>query len=107
MPDKPLKPKHRRLALHDPRLLPAAARKRAPASRKAKTARARVRGEGGRLFAGTLRTSDPALRALLPDEAQLRRLGLPLWRTEEDLARALRISVKELRYYSLHRRADR
>ncbi len=118
MADKPLKPKHRRLALRDPRLLPAvkgkSAARRAPV-KKGKTRpsaalaakRPQTPGETGRRFAGTLRTTDANLRALLPDEAQLRRYGLPVWRTEEDLAKALRVSLKELRYYSIHRRADR
>jgi hypothetical protein len=98
----------RRLALYDLRLLPSAA----PAGKKSsrRPSRKKVQPgpsaeETGRLFAGTLRTASAALRALLPDEAQLRRHGLPLWRTEADLARALGISVRELRFFSMHRRA--
>jgi hypothetical protein len=100
----PLKPDHRRLALYDQRLLPS------PKGRM-RTGRRSVRrpdaAEDGRLFAGTLRTANASLRALLPDEAQLRRSGLPLWRDEADLARALGLSVRELRFWSIHRRDDR
>src|SRR5690349_2209699 len=103
MADQPLEPKHRRLALYDPALLPPETKGRA----RARTAHSPSGADRERIFAGTLRTANAALRALLPDEAQLRRYGLPVWRSEADLARALGISVRELRFYSIHRRADR
>jgi retron-type reverse transcriptase len=60
-----------------------------------------------RLFAGTLRTRNRHLRDLFPVEKQLKRYGLPIWRTEQDLADALGISLKELRFFSIHREAER
>src|SRR5262245_2462058 len=65
----PTKPGHRRRALHDPRLLPKKRGKRARHLIPADEAR--------RLFAGTLRTRNRALRTLLPDMEQLERLDLP------------------------------
>src|SRR5262249_54344595 len=63
--------------------------------------------EARRLFSGTLRTRNRQLRDLLPDEEQLQRHGLLVWRTEEDVAAALGISVKTLRHFSIHRDAER
>jgi retron-type reverse transcriptase len=103
--DQPLKKKHRRLALLDPRLLPPPrkGRWRIPFTSKKRMAPAEAR----HLFAGSRRTPNAQLRALLPDEAQLKRYGLPLWRTEADLAKALGMSVGELRFFSIHRQAER
>lgn len=95
----PLKPGHLRRALHDPRLLPKRRRKRHGALFPPDEAR--------RLFADTLRTRNRALRTLLPDEEQLDRLDLPLWKSEADLAKSLGLSVKQLRYYAIHRDACR
>src|SRR5262245_53068157 len=95
----PIKPGHRRRALHDPRLLP---------KKRGKRARHRIPAdEARRLFAGTLRTRNRTLRTLLPDEELLYELGLPIWKTEADLAKALDLSLKELRFYSIHRDASR
>jgi hypothetical protein len=63
--------------------------------------------ETKRLFGDTMRTRNRAIRDLLPDLEQLRRYGLPVWETEEELAEALKISLKELRFYAIHRRAER
>jgi hypothetical protein len=94
----PLKPQHRRRALRDANLRPA-------------PRRALRRGLGDdfarRLFAGTLRTRNRRLRDLLPDEAQLQRYGLPVWTTEADVAAALGLSVPALRFFSIHREAER
>src|SRR5262245_34942290 len=95
----PIKPGHRRRALHDPRLLPK--RWYNP------TLEWLTRDEARRLFAGTLRTRNRALRTLLPDEKLLSELGLPIWKAEADLAQALGLSVKELHFYSIHRDASR
>jgi len=43
-----------------------------------------------------MRTRNRSLRDLVTDEDQLNRYGLPLWKTEEDVANALGISLKEL-----------
>lgn len=94
----PLKPGHRREVRRDPRLLP-------KPRRRAATPRPRLMsaGEARRRFSGTLRSMNRQLADLLPDEDQLRRYGLPIWRNEEELAAALGISVKRLRHFSIHR----
>lgn len=100
---RPLKPGHLRLTHRDRRLLP----KRKPVVRLRKRKRLMGRDEAARLFGGTLRTRNREIRDLLPDEEQLRRYGLPLWRTEADLAAALDVSVRELRFFSIHRQKER
>jgi RNA-directed DNA polymerase len=99
----PLKEKHRRLVKRDPRLLPKPSQALAWGKRK----KVMSAGEAKRLFSGTLRTRNRNLRDLLPDEAQLARYGLPLWRTEEDVASALGLTVSQLQHYSVHRERDR
>jgi hypothetical protein len=99
----PLKPGHRRRALRDPRLLP----KRKPPVRLRKRKRVFRRDEADRLFAATLRTANRTLRDLLHDEEQLERYGLPVWKTEAEVAAALGISVGELRFFSIHREKER
>ena len=99
----PLKPGHRRRALRDRRLLPKVAApirfgKRTPILSAAFAAR---------FFSATFRSRDRRLRDLLPDEEQLTRLGLPIWRTEEDVAAALGLSLGQLRHFSIHRQKDR
>ncbi|HYO52606.1 hypothetical protein [Archangium sp.] len=98
------KPGHRRTVRRDPRLLPKPRQKGLLRKKRKKWMGA---SEARRLFAGTLRTRNQHIRDLLPDEEQLQRLGLPLWRTEEDLATALGISVGQLRFFSIHREAER
>lgn len=95
----PLKEGHLRRAWRDPRLL--------PKSRRWKRKQVMTRQEAARLFSSTMRTRDRNLRDLLPDEEQLKRYGLPLWKTEEEVAAALGISLKELRFYAIHRERDR
>jgi hypothetical protein len=103
----PLKPEHRRRALRDPRLLP----KEKPKSTGYFVRRRRQKvmdaDEAGRLFAASLRTRNRQVRDLLTDEEQLARYGLPIWRNEEDLAQALGLSVKRLRFFSIHRARER
>lgn len=103
----PLKEKHLRITLRDSALLP----KRESLAREfgmsAKRRRYMTADRAGRLFSSTLRTSDRNIRDLLPDEDQLKRYGLPLWLREEDVAGALEISVMELRYFSIHRNAEK
>jgi hypothetical protein len=99
----PLKPGHLRRALRDPRLLP----KRTRRDLLGRRIRYMSGDEARRLFGETLRTRDRNVSDLLPDEEQLARYGLPLWRGEADLAAALGLSVKELRFFSVHRRASR
>jgi hypothetical protein len=95
----PLKDGHRRRAWRDPRLL--------PKSKLWKRRKVMARQEAARLFSGTMRTRNRALRDLLPDEEQLQRHGLPVWKSEDDLAAALGISLKELRFHAIHRQRDR
>lgn len=96
---KPLKAGHLRRAWRDKRLL--------PKSRLWKRKQVMSKEEAARLFSGTMRTRNRKLRDLLPDEEQLKRHGLPLWKTEADVATALGISVKELYFYAIHRERDR
>lgn len=102
----PLKEHHRRRALRDPRLLP---KIKSPARQLGLTKKKAVMSqtEAKRLFGGTLRTRNRQLRDLLPDEEQLKRLNLPLWRTEDDVAQALGISRRELWFFSIHRERER
>lgn len=103
----PLKENHLRRAWRDPRLLP---KKKPvivdpfkrPVKKKYMTA-----DEAGRLFSASLRTKNRKLRDLAPDEEQLARYGLPVWKSEEDLAEALGVSVKRLRYFSIHREKEK
>jgi len=100
----PLRPLHRRLIQRDERLLPKAKPRRIFRRKRRKLM---TRQEAGRLFAATLRTRDRHVRDLLCDEAQLRRLGLPLWSNEADVAEALGLPVGTLRAYSMHRDRER
>src|SRR5262245_57054191 len=99
----PLKEGHRRRALRDRRLLP----KHRPAFPLLGRQRLMTDDEARRLFGGTLRTRNRRLRALLPDEEQLARHGLPAWKTEEDVAAALGLSLRQLRHFSIHRDDER
>jgi RNA-directed DNA polymerase len=102
----PLKEHHHRRALRDKRLLP---KPKSPARQFGLVKRKKVmeKTEAERLFGGTMRTRNRNLRDLLPDEDQLERYGLPVWRSEEDVARALGISLKQLWYFSIHRERER
>lgn len=99
----PWKPGRRRIVYRDPRLLP----KPRKLWKLGKPPKALPADEARRLFAGTLRTKNRAIRDLLPDVAQLARLGLPVWKTEADVAAALDISVGMLRHLSIHRFRER
>ncbi|QDU62819.1 Reverse transcriptase (RNA-dependent DNA polymerase) [Planctomycetes bacterium Pan216] len=99
----PFKEHHRRRALRDGRLLPKRRQHTFWGSRK----RYLSKEEADRLFSDTMRTCDRKIRDLLPDEEQLARYGLPPWRTEEDLARALGLTLKQLTFYALHRERER
>lgn len=59
-----------------------------------------------RRWSRTMRTRDTVARSLAADEEQLQRYGLPLWRSEADVAIAAGVSVRELRFFSQHRLAD-
>ncbi|WPB73401.1 reverse transcriptase family protein [Archangium violaceum] len=100
----PLKPGHRRTVRRDPRLLP---KPKPKVPLRGKRKKWMVASESRRLFAGTLRTRNRQISDLLPDEAQLQRLGLPVWRDEGEVAVALGVSVRELRFFSIHREAER
>src|SRR6266567_1704120 len=102
----PLKEYHRRRALRDKRLLP---KVKSPARVLGITKKKKVMSvpEAERLFGGTMRTRNRSLRDLTTDEEQLNRYGLPIWKTEEDVATALGISLKELWFFSIHRERER
>lgn len=97
----PAKPGHRRRIRRDTRLLP---KPKAPLSGKPK--KVMTESEADRLFAGTLRTKNRQIRDLLPDLEQLACYGLPAWKTEKELAGALGVTVKEMRFFSIHREMD-
>jgi hypothetical protein len=104
----PLKPNHLRRALRDPRLLPKRKPKRPGVFGWSGRRKKVMDGdEADRFFAGTLRTRDRNVRDLLPDEEQLNRHGLPVWRTEEDVAQALGLTKQRLRFFSIHRARER
>lgn len=104
---QPIKPKSLRRALRDPRLMPkpkpAPSRVWTPPKKRPKIL---PRSEADRLFSQTLRTRDRAVRDLTADVEQLKRYGLPLWTSEEDVAAALGLTVKQLRHYSIHRERE-
>ena len=102
----PLKEHHLRRALRDKRLLP---KVKSPARQLGIIKKKKVMTvpEAERFFGGTLRTRNRNLRDLLTDETQLERLNLPVWKTEEELAKELGISQKELWYFSIHRERER
>lgn len=102
---KPLKPGNLRRVVRDPRLLPKA-KPIAAAFRRRKKSKEFSAQEADRLFSQTMRTRDRNVRDLAVDLEQLRRYGLPEWTTEEGLATALNLTVKQLRHYSLHRQRD-
>jgi len=100
----PLKPDHRRLVLRDNRLLPKPppdpSQRRWPPPPKVKYL---TEQEADRLFGPSLRTRNRDVMDLAHDEAQLKRYGLPVWKTEGDVAAALSLSLGQLRHMSQHR----
>jgi RNA-directed DNA polymerase len=102
-----IKPKHRRLVLRDNRLLPKPPpdpkRRRWPPPRKTKYL---SEAEADRLFGPSLRTRNREVMDLAIDEAQLARYGLPVWRTEAEIAAALGLSSGQLRHLAQHRFRD-
>lgn len=102
-----LKPEHRRLVLRDNRLLPKPPpdpnRRRWSPPPKPKYLTER---EADRLFGPSLRTRNRDVMDLATDEAQLERYGLPVWKTEEDVAAALSLSLGQLRHLSQHRHRE-
>ncbi len=102
----PLKEHHRRRALRDRRLLP---KIKSPARQLGLVRKKNVMtvAEAERLFGATLRTRNRALRDLLTDEDQLHRHGLPVWTTEDQVAAALGLSLKELWFFAIHRERER
>ncbi len=99
----PLKDKHLRRSLRDPRLLP----KRKRGWDEPRPPKVMPMDEATRLFAGTLRTRKRHLRDLAIDAEQLARYGLPVWRSEAEVAAALGISEKTFRHYAIHRQRER
>jgi len=102
----PMKEHHRRRALRDRRLMP----KPKPNLNvwpRPKRPRVMDLDEATRLFSASLRTRNRTLRDLRIDEDQVKRYGLPMWRTEEDIAEALEINVGQLRHFAMHREKER
>lgn len=102
----PLKPGHLRRALRDGRLLPKPKgfRRRRPGMPRELLFPAH---QARRLFSASLRTGNRTIRDLLADEEQLKRLGLPVWKTEHDLAEALNLSLRQLWFYAAHRQREK
>src|SRR5262245_46947135 len=103
----PLKPEHRRLALRDKRLLPKPppdpSQRRWPPPPRPKYL---AESEADRLFSASLRTGNRNVMDLATDDAQLQRYGLPVWKTEEDVATALSLPLGQLRHLSQHRHRE-
>jgi RNA-directed DNA polymerase len=103
----PLKPLHRRLVARDNRLLPKPPpdpkQRRWPPPPKIKYLTER---EADRLFGPSLRTRNRDVMDLAADEEQLKRYGLPVWRTEADIAAALSLTIGQLRHLSQHRQRE-
>jgi len=98
-PVHPVKPKHLRLDLREPRLEKSAE----PAWRRER----RYTGHAARaLFSDTTRGRARSSFGLTCDEAQLTRYGLPIWRAEVDAADALGLSIGELRWLGSSRRVE-
>ena len=102
----PVKQMHRRLRLTDPRFGEKMSEGQ-PTGGRRPSKRVLPAEESARLFSATLRTRDHSARLLAPDEAQLNRYGLPLWRSEADVAHALEVSLKTLRHFSMHSAQER
>ena len=100
-----LVPKQRRLVIRDERLMPKPTTPRRWGGPK--PAPVISDDEATRLFAGTLRTKNRAHRTLATDPKQLARFGLPVWKTEADVAQALGITVGTLRHHAVHRDRER
>jgi RNA-directed DNA polymerase len=108
---EPIKPLRRRMTHRDFRLLPKTddekfhprAERWGPRKRRSFMSK----DEATRLFSPTLITKNRDIRDLAPDPEQLARLQLPLWKTEQDLADALGLPVKVLRFFSLHKAREK
>jgi hypothetical protein len=101
----PFKPKHRRLALRDERLLPKPPLgpdyySKWPRPPKPKYL---TESDADRLFSPSLRTSARDVMDLATDEEQLKRYGLPVWKSEAEVAQALGVTQGQFRYFSQHR----
>jgi hypothetical protein len=103
----PVKAMHHRLQLIDARLVVKESGGQHVTSARRRSKRAIPRDETARLFSTTLRTRNRAARLLATDEEQLARYGLPVWRTEADVAQALDVSLKTLRHFSMHSAQER
>ncbi|PWT73829.1 MAG: RNA-directed DNA polymerase [Proteobacteria bacterium] len=98
---------HRRLAVRDERLAQKLVTTQHAVTARRPSKRSFHRDEAARMFSSTLRTQRRGIRDLVTDEQQLVRYGLPIWRTEAELALALQVGLKALRHYTVHRAQDR
>jgi len=104
----PLKPLHRRLALRDTRLMPKPPRKPYRyGDPKPPVIKYFNRSEARRLFSSSFRTHNRDVRDLAADEEQLQRYGLPVWKSEADIAVALGIPLRLLQHLTVHRARER
>lgn len=104
----PWKTMHRRLALRDPRLLPKPPPKPYRyGDPKPPVIKHFTRAEARRLFSAAFRTGNRNVRDLATDEAQLNRYGLPVWKSESDVAAALGLPANALQHWTVHRMRER
>lgn len=59
-----------------------------------------------RRFSASLRSADPSQTRRRTRSGRLRQRGLPVWRCDDDVARALGLSTSELYHFACHRLAD-
>lgn len=104
----PLKPHHRRLALRDDRLLPKPPLGPDYYSKWPRPPRPKylTEADADRLFSPSLRTMSRDVMDLATDEEQLKRYGLPLWRSEGDIANAVGLPLGTFRHYAQHRHRE-
>lgn len=104
----PLKPNHRREALRDERLLPKPPLGADYYSKWPRPPKPTylTEADADRLFSPSLRTARRDVMDLATDEAQLKRYGLPLWRSEADIANAVGLSLGQFRHYAHHRHRE-
>ncbi|MEQ1865813.1 MAG: reverse transcriptase family protein [Micropepsaceae bacterium] len=104
----PLKPNHRRQALRDDRLLPKPPLGPDYYSKWPRPPKPRyfTEADADRLFSPSLRTTSRDVMDLATDEEQLKRYGLPLLRSEADIANAVGMPLGKFRHYAQHRHRE-
>jgi retron-type reverse transcriptase len=104
----PLKPHHRRQALRDDRLLPKPPLGPDYYSKWPRPPKPKyfTEADADRLFSPSLRATSRDIMDLATDEEQLKRYGLPLWKSEADIAHAVGMPLGTFRHYAQHRHRE-